>query len=221
MAMAAFAATAGGLIRLGISPGLSAGDECGRSREKQLFARSAPRNGLRAAGGDDGERRFRQSPTRSLPWPRPNCLFPRKKSGPRRARRCEFRSRARSRRAQTPRWSAAENRGACRFRRRGLARVCRPTVKAAIVYQDDEVRIAGDDFDARDFSAIGELDGVRFEAGHAHAGGDVDGENAAGVNAVDAANAQAGVGEDFELVAGLGSRAIPPSTRPRNACRCR
>ena len=74
-----------------------------------------------------------------------------------------------------------------------------------VVYRDDEVRIADDDFDARDFSAIGELDGARFEAGHVHAGGDVNGENAAGVNAVDAANARAGVGEDFEIVAGLGA----------------
>jgi hypothetical protein len=57
MEIEALGATAGGLIRLGISPCLSASDECGWSREQQLFGGAVPCNGLRTAGAqfDEGD----------------------------------------------------------------------------------------------------------------------------------------------------------------------
>src|SRR5580658_6842924 len=57
MVMAAPGATAGGLIRRAMSPCLSARDERGRSSEEKLFAWTVPCNGLCAAGRDDCERR--------------------------------------------------------------------------------------------------------------------------------------------------------------------
>ena len=50
------------------------------------------------------------------------------------------------------------------------------TVNSAIVDEDDEVRIAGGDFDADNLRAVGQLERVRRKLGHAHAGGDFDGE---------------------------------------------
>jgi hypothetical protein len=69
--------------------------------------------------------------------------------------------------------------------------------------EDDEVRIAGGDFDADDLNTVNQLERVRHKPGHAHSGGDFDGEVVAIADGVDAADAETGIGVISSLSPGF------------------
>ena len=73
--------------------------------------------------------------------------------------------------------------------------------KLRIVDHDDEVGIAGVDLDARNREAVGQLNRALGERGNAHRGGHFNRVAVAGFNAADA---QAGIGFNLKIVAGLG-----------------
>ena len=74
-------------------PGLAAGDESRRASETQLGAGAIPGDGLRAAGGDDGERRDAAVNASAAVADALSCRCRRRLWVRRRARRCESQSR--------------------------------------------------------------------------------------------------------------------------------